>query len=138
MLYIVVPVYNRVKDTLKILGSFSQQTYSEFQVIVVNDGSTDGTPEKVNQYFPATKVLHTLGDYWWSATINEGVKYVMSVGDQQSDYIMIINNDVDFAEEFLTKMTKTMAGKKDRILNPISLDSSGNGRVVSSGGKVVS
>tara|TARA_Y100000590_G_scaffold439725_1_gene564152 strand:- start:453 stop:1337 length:885 start_codon:yes stop_codon:yes gene_type:complete len=138
MLYIVVPVYNRVKDTLQILGSLSQQTYRDFQVIVVNDGSTDGTSAKVNQWFPTTKVLHTPGDYWWSATINEGVKYVMGVGDQESDYIMIINNDVDFAEDFLTRMTKSMGEKKDRILNPISLDNSGNGIVVSSGGRVVS
>ena len=137
MLYIVVPVYNRIKDTLQILGSFSQQTYRDFQVIVVNDGSTDGTSAKVNQWFPATKVLQTPGDYWWSATINEGVKYVMDVGDQESDYIMIINNDVDFEEDFLTRMMKSMEEKKDRILNPISLDNSGNGTVVSSGGRVV-
>ena len=138
MLYIVVPVYNRVKDTLKILDAFAQQTYREYQVIVVNDGSTDGTSEKVNQCFPATKILNTPGDYWWSATINEGVQYAISVGDQTSDYIMIINNDVDFPDDVLARMTKTMEGKKDRILNPIRLDNSGNGIVVSSGGKVIS
>ena len=138
MLYIVVPVYNRVEDTLKILGAFFQQTYREFQVIVVDDGSTDGTSEKVNQCFPRTTVLNTPGDYWWSATINEGVKHAIDIGDQESDHIMIINNDVDFAEDFLKKMMGTMEGKKDRILNPISLDNSGNGKVVSSGGRVVS
>lgn len=138
MLYIVVPVYNRVEDTLDILAAFSRQTYREFQVIVVDDGSTDGTSEKVRQQFPPTKVINTPGDYWWSATINEGVKYALEVGNHKSDYLMIINNDVVFDKSFLTKMLDAMDGKKDRVLNPVSVDDSGNERIVSSGGRVIS
>ena len=47
---VVIPLYNKedyIEDTLK---SVLNQTFQDFEVIIVNDGSTDKSLEKVNQF----------------------------------------------------------------------------------------
>ncbi len=52
MVFIIIPVFNRIALTLKCLQSIEKQTYQHFKVIVVNDGSTDGSVEQIRQAFP--------------------------------------------------------------------------------------
>lgn len=47
---IIIPVYNGEKTVSRALNSLVQQTYYDFEVIVVNDGSTDNTEDILNYY----------------------------------------------------------------------------------------
>ena len=47
---IVVPVYNLEKDIEKSIESIIHQTYSNLEIIVVNDGSTDKSLSILNEY----------------------------------------------------------------------------------------
>ena len=42
-LNIIIPTYNRKKELIETLKAFSNQTYRDFEIIIVDDGSTDGT-----------------------------------------------------------------------------------------------
>lgn len=50
MISIVVPVYNAKASLRKCLDSLAQQTYTDFEVLLINDGSTDKSPEICREY----------------------------------------------------------------------------------------
>ncbi|HVM59663.1 MAG TPA: glycosyltransferase family A protein [Verrucomicrobiae bacterium] len=54
---IVIPTYNREKLVGPAIDSVLAQTFTDYEVIVVDDGSTDGTPEVLRSYGPRIKVL---------------------------------------------------------------------------------
>ena len=73
MIYIVIPVFNRREETLRCLDSLVTQTYTNFIVIVVDDGSTDGVGDAVQAGYPDTIVLKGDGNLWWAGATNLGV-----------------------------------------------------------------
>lgn len=89
--YVVTPVFNHIDHTLDFLRSMKKQTYRNLHVIIVDDGSTDGTADQITKKFPETTVLFGDGNLWWSGATNLGVKYALKAG---ADYILTINNDV--------------------------------------------
>ena len=52
---IVIPAYNCEKTIQRTLASITNQTFSNYEVIIINDGSTDGTEKKVNEYITKPK-----------------------------------------------------------------------------------
>lgn len=110
--YIVTPVFNHIEHTLKFLRSVYKNSYSNFKVVIVDDGSTDGTKEKIKQDFPQTVVLSGDGNLWWSKATNKGVKYAL---DQKADYILTVNNDVEVKNNWIAQLVQSAK------LNPKSL-----------------
>ncbi len=46
-IYIILPVHNRIETTHRFIKCLKRQTYTKFHLILVDDGSTDGTEEYV-------------------------------------------------------------------------------------------
>ena len=100
MLYILIPVYNRLHDTVRILECLSRQSFKDFKVVVIDDGSSDGTGRVLQAKYPWVIKLEGDGNLWWTGAINKGVEYCLRTG-KRADYVMTINNDVWFDQEFL-------------------------------------
>ena len=49
---IIIPTYNRGSKILNALGSLQNQTFKDFEVVIVNDGSTDNTKEILDEHLP--------------------------------------------------------------------------------------
>lgn len=101
--YIIIAVHNRIQETLECLSCITRQTYRDYQIVIVDDGSTDGTAEQVRQHFPQAVVLKGNSHLWWTGAMHQGVEYVLQRA-QPDDYILSLNNDVTFAEDYLERL----------------------------------
>ena len=79
-LMVVIPTHNRWEEARISLTQLAQSGYRNFEVVLIDDGSIDGTVENCRREFPDVKILHGNGDLWWSGAINMGIRYALSRG----------------------------------------------------------
>lgn len=132
MLYIVIPVYNRISFTRNCLNSLKRQTFKDFKVIVVDDGSTDGTDEMLAREFPEVRCLTGDGNLYWTASTNLGIEYALEEGATK---IMTLNNDVIAKEDFVSNMMLWAQKKPDALLGALAFDA--ETQLPSYGGEVI-
>jgi GT2 family glycosyltransferase len=117
MICTVIPVHNRKKFTEACLHSFQNQTIKSDYIIVVDDGSSDGTEEMINTQFSDAIVLKGNGNLFWTAAINMGIKLALSLG---ADYVLTMNNDTVASKNFIEKMM--LHAKPDILLGALDID----------------
>jgi len=132
MIYVVIPVFNRLHFTIQCLDSLRKQTSRYFRTVVVDDGSTDGTSETLEKSYPEVILLKGTGDLFWTASVNMGVRYALKDGASQ---ILTMNNDVAAPEDFIENMIK-WADKRPRALIGALEISALTGKIISGGEKV--
>ncbi|MEP7147999.1 MAG: glycosyltransferase family 2 protein [Acidobacteriota bacterium] len=100
---VVTPVHNRKDLTLSCLESLggADLTGVDLHVIVVDDGSTDGTADAIAQEFPEVTVIKADGSLWYTAGTNVGLEAALK---NNPDFILAINNDCEFDPDFLQHM----------------------------------
>lgn len=74
------------------VNSYLANDYQNFKVVVVDNGSTDGTDSYVKEKWPEVKLLRTDVNLKYSGGLNFGMKYAFD--EQKADYVLITNNDV--------------------------------------------
>lgn len=100
MTYIILPVHNRKETTRRFMESLACQSYNEFQLILIDDGSTDGTSEMVLNYIPSTTILNGNGSLWWGGCLQKGYEWLIQNADE-TDICVLINDDTTFSQNFL-------------------------------------
>ena len=98
---IVIPVHNRINFTVGCIKSLEKQTVKGFKMVVVDDGSTDGTSEIMSKTFSEVTLLKGDGNLWWPGVTNLGVKYALKNGFK---YIICLNNDTQVMPDYIEKM----------------------------------
>ena len=89
--YVILPVYNRKNVSERCLRHLQcQEIFPLANIVVVDDGSTDGTREMVASLFPTAHLLLGNGDLWWTGAIRCGMDYAMKMGAQT---IIWLNDD---------------------------------------------
>lgn len=99
-IYILIPVFNRIEYTLKCLETLAADTFPDAKVIVIDDGSSDGTTEQVAKNFPYVEILQGTGNLWWSGSVNLGLRHVLEKANDD-DQVLLINNDTSFPKGYL-------------------------------------
>lgn len=119
MLWIVIPVYNRKQFTRRCLLSLQAQTVSAFRIVVIDDGSTDGTGEMLVNEFPDVTVLQGSGNLFWTAAVNMGISHALAA---DAEYILTLNNDTAPAPDFIEKMLTRAYENSGSILSSYEFD----------------
>lgn len=100
---VIIPCYNQGQYVDEAVDSMLNQTFQDFEIIIVNDGSTDEfTLEKLEHYDkPKTKVLHTT---------NQGLPYARNNGIKiaNGEYILPLDADDYFESTFLEKAVQVL------------------------------
>ena len=86
---IIIPAYNVEGYINRCLNSVINQTYSNIEIIVVNDGSTDGTLEIIKNYCNLDSRIKLID------ITNHGVNYARKIGFSQAtaEYIVFLDAD---------------------------------------------
>jgi glycosyltransferase involved in cell wall biosynthesis len=87
---VIIPVYNAAKTLLSTLNSVKDQTFTDFEIIVVNDGSTDDSEKVIDAFFK----VHPIPHRYFKIT-NHGVSYARNLGIENAsgDYLCFLDSD---------------------------------------------
>ena len=134
MIHVVIPVHNRLNFTIDCLNSLKKQDiYDQFNLIIVDDGSIDGTSDYLKKNFPEVKVLYGDGSLYWGGAINYAVKYLNNIYKDQ-DWVLIVNNDVEFAFDAISALLKVSISKKRKVLSSaLTVDFKDKKTIITSG-----
>lgn len=98
----VVPSYNGRALLTECLEGLRGQTHVPLEVIVVDDGSTDGSAEAVRKSFPQVRVLRMPENRGFCAAANAGIAAA------RGSYVALINNDAVPSSEWLGALVRVM------------------------------
>lgn len=112
--YCLIPVHNRLEATKKVLQALEQQDFKNI-VIVIDDGSTDGTSEYLQKYHPEVVLIKGDGNLWWTGAIAKGLDYVFNEA-KNGDYVLLQNNDTYFAPDYISTLINVSQKYGDAVV----------------------
>ncbi len=111
MISIIIPNYNGVKHLKMAFESISNQTYTDYRVILVDNGSNDESVAFTENNFPQHKIIKLEKNYGFSKAVNQGIRY--SLDELNPGFILILNNDIELSINFLEEAVKTFSAVPD-------------------------
>ncbi|HET6225343.1 MAG TPA: glycosyltransferase family 2 protein [Bacteroidia bacterium] len=136
---VIIPTFNRksyLKVILKQLLSQEKNDAVEIIPVVVVDGSNDGTYEMLQAEFPAIDVVKGTGKWWWTKSVNEGVKH--AVRTYNPEYILLLNDDSLIQSDYITSLFNVAKNvEENSIIGSISVTDTLPFRVSFSGVKKI-
>ena len=96
----VIPHWNNYPLLEKCLLALSRQTRKDFSITVVDNGSTDGSPDLVKSRFPGVRLLRLDYNSGFARAVNLGIK------STRSPYLAFLNNDVCLTPSWLEMMLR--------------------------------
>lgn len=92
---VVIPNHNGIEHLETCLKSLARQTSRRFMTVVVDNGSTDGSCEFIQDRFPRVQLIHLGKNTGFAAAVNRGIRA------GKSSYVALLNNDVELDPHWL-------------------------------------
>jgi GT2 family glycosyltransferase len=115
-IYILLPVHNRKAVTAGFVASLKKQTFRNYHLVLIDDGSTDGTAEMVREAIPFATVLRGTGGWWWAGSLQRGLDWLKGEKVADDAIVLFINDDVQFDADYLERAAKLMNKKKGALV----------------------
>ncbi len=100
----IIPVFNRAETLIRALDSVAAQTRPPDEVIVVDDGSTDGVEEIIARHYPGVRVIRQ-ANAGVSSARNRGIAAA------SGEWIALLDSDDEWRPEKLERQTQALAEK---------------------------
>lgn len=101
---IIIPNWNGLKHLKICLPSIMKQTFKDFEVIIVDNGSSDKSKEFIKANFPNFKIIKFKKNRGFSRAVNVGIKR------SSGEYVFLLNNDTEINKnclKYLLEATKS-------------------------------
>jgi GT2 family glycosyltransferase len=107
--YVLAPVHNRRATTEKFIRSLLAQTHVDWHLVLIDDGSKDGTEAMARALVPESSltVLRGTGNWWWAGSLQQGYRWLKSNGRPQ-DIVLTMNDDTEFDPGFLASAVRAL------------------------------
>jgi len=133
---ILILNWNGKRDTLQTLESVRGLQYEDFEVFVVDNGSTDGSPDTIAKEFPEVHLLPSSKNLGVAGGRNFGLEVILHRSD--ADYVLILDNDVAVEPRLLHKLVQAAEARANLgIVGPIIYYHSNPRRIWSAGARIV-
>ena len=104
---VIIPNYNGIAFLDSVLGSLEGQTARNFEVIFVDNGSTDGSCSFVAGNYSWVHIIELPENYGFCRAVNEGIRAA------KAPYVLLLNNDTEVAEDFVEQMLSAIRRHKN-------------------------
>jgi GT2 family glycosyltransferase len=98
----IVVNYNGGEAVLRCLASLKAQTYSPLDVVVVDNDSRDGSPDRIGKEHPWARLIRTGSNLGWGVGCNVGMQ------SRDSAYVALVNNDAWLEPECIAEMVRAV------------------------------
>ena len=109
---VIIPNYKGLGVIRECMDSLMQQTYSDFDTIVVDNHSLDGSAEIVEQGYTWAKLIKLADNFGFSRAVNEGLKAC------RTPYVILLNNDTRSDKDFVRALYEAI--KEDKNIFSVS------------------
>lgn len=133
-LHILLPVHNRLVTTRRFVEALRGQTWRGFRLVLIDDGSTDGTAAAVRVAWPDVEVVTGDGSWWWAGSLERGCQHLASTGVADEDVLLLINDDVELGPAFLERALAELAPLRDTLLLARQMDAATGAEIDHGGG----
>ncbi|MEL6048022.1 glycosyltransferase family 2 protein [Methanothrix soehngenii] len=103
LISVIVLNYNGKGFLNSCLSSLASQTYSDFEVIVVDNGSRDGSPEYIEENYPWVRLAKNDENLGFAGGTNVGIRAA------KGEFVITLNNDSRADSRFIEELIKPMA-----------------------------
>jgi glycosyltransferase involved in cell wall biosynthesis len=104
---VVIPVYNKKREIIRCLKSCVSQTFTDFEIIVVDDGSTDGSGELAHQ-FQDDRIA-----FWRTKNSGQGAARNFGIKKASGRYVAFLDADDTWAPEHLLELSMLITNHPD-------------------------
>ncbi|OGY44482.1 MAG: hypothetical protein A2729_02350 [Candidatus Buchananbacteria bacterium RIFCSPHIGHO2_01_FULL_39_14] len=104
---IQIVTWNSMRYIFDCLESLMRQSFRDFSVLVIDNGSDDGTVNFIRSNYPTVSVLQNFKNLGYAKANNQGILLA------NSDYVLVMNPDVILTDEFLAEIVAFAEQKPD-------------------------
>jgi GT2 family glycosyltransferase len=104
---VIVVNWNRRELLRACLKSLELQTETDFEITVVDNGSMDGSPEMVEQRYPAVRLIRNRENRGFCAANNQGIQA------SRAEFIALLNNDAEAEPGWIEALLEVFEGRPD-------------------------
>lgn len=121
-IHILLPVHNRRAVTERFVDALLTQSYTNYHLLLIDDGSTDDTDQMVRTKIKNTTVLRGSGNWWWAGSLQQGINWLEKNAIKDQEIILFANDDITFDKDFLKEAVRILNGLKNSLLLPYLRD----------------
>jgi len=109
--FIIILNWNGKQDTIECIGSVKHLDYPNFEIVVVDNGSTDSSEDAIKKKYPCVTIIQTGDNLGYAEGNNIGIRYAM---EKDAEYVFLLNNDTIIENNALSQLVN-FADKTSKI-----------------------
>ncbi len=113
---IIILNWNDAMNTIECLNSVKNLSYPNYEIILIDNGSTDDSPKIIKKKFPDLEIIKVYPNRGFAGGCNVGVKEALN---RKFDYMFLLSNDTAVNKNLLVKLVEIgESGKRIGIVGP--------------------